>query len=254
MMTTGAPCDQDGGFVPPNDPPPPYRPKPSIDDWTPYSSRAEFETAEFLYSHEQMSASNIDTLLNLWAATLAVHNDSPPFSNHTDLYSTIDASPLGDVAWENFSLTYNGVTPADNVPSWMSSEYDVWFRDPLKLVQNLLSNPDFDNEFDYAPLQEYDLDGKHRFQNLMSGDWAWKQAVSSHLPIYFVYVGLTFILRILSKTIPIPMAPCLYLSSSAAIKQLYQLLQAKMNTGLYISPSAISTTTFAEHIATVLCS
>jgi len=58
----------------------------------------------------------------------------------------------------------------------MDAEFDVWFRDPRTLVHNLLLNPDFDNEFDCAPLQEYDMDGNHRFENFMSGDWAWKQA------------------------------------------------------------------------------
>jgi hypothetical protein len=55
---------------------------------------------------------------------------------------------------------------------------EVWFRDPRSLVRNLLSNPGFDKEFDYAPFQEYDHKGNHQFQDFMSGDWAWKQAVS----------------------------------------------------------------------------
>ena len=36
-------------------------------------------------------------------------------------------SPLGDLPWEFFSLEYNGDLPEGNVPSWMSSEYNVWF-------------------------------------------------------------------------------------------------------------------------------
>ena len=63
----------------------------------------------------------------------------------------------------------------------MTAEFDMWFRDPRSLVHNLLSNPDFDKEFDYSPLQEYDLDGNHRYQDFMSGDWAWKQAACDHL-------------------------------------------------------------------------
>jgi len=124
-----------------------------------------------------MSAGDIDYLLDIWAATLAPHRDSPPFKNHKDLYSTVDATPLGDVPWDSFSLKYNGTLPDGEVPSWMSSEYDVWFRDPRCLVQNLISNPDFLGEFDYSPLREYDADGNRRYQNFMSGNWAWKQAV-----------------------------------------------------------------------------
>jgi len=37
----------------------------------------------------------------------------------------------------------------------MTSEYDVWFRNPRLLVHHILSNPDFDGKIDYAPVQEY---------------------------------------------------------------------------------------------------
>ena len=127
-----------------------------------------------------MSAGNIDILLDLWAASLFKHDDQPPFASHQDLYDTIDATPLGDVPWDNFSVRYNGIRPESEVLSWMDASFEVWYRNPRTLVQNMLSNPDFDNEFDYAPLQEHDLDGNHRFQNFMSGNWAWKQAVSKH--------------------------------------------------------------------------
>jgi hypothetical protein len=118
-----------------------------------------------------MSAGDINSLLSLWAASLAVHGDEPPFSSAIDMY---------DLAWESFSLEYNGTQPVDNIPSWMEAEYDVWFRDPQILIHNLLSNLDFKSNFDYAPFQERTTDGTHRFQDFMSGNWAWTQAVSHH--------------------------------------------------------------------------
>jgi len=175
---SGQICDEDGDNVPLNTPPPPQETNNGPDDWTPYSSRLDFEMADFLYRRNQMSGPDIDVLLNLWAASLAPHNDTPPFNNHERMYETIDATSLGDVAWQSFSLKYNGELAGDNIPAWMTDEHEVWFRYPRELVQNLLSNPDFDGEFDYSPLQEYDTAGNHRFQNFMSGDWAWKQAVS----------------------------------------------------------------------------
>lgn len=179
MCTIGEPCDAYGNFVPLADPPPPRDSQPDEGDWFPYESRAEFQTADLLFTREQMSAGNIDELMNILAATLAVHGDSPPFNKHGDLYSTIDSTPLGDVAWDNFTLKYNGDQPATDVPEWMTAEYPIWFRDPRQLVQNILSNPDIDGEIDYAPFQEHDMVGNHRFQDLMSGNWAWRQAVSS---------------------------------------------------------------------------
>jgi Plavaka transposase len=137
-----------------------------------------------------MSAGDINFLLTLWAASLAVHNDKPPFSKATKLYGTIDSTPLGDVTWESFALQYNGPQPVGNTPSWMQAEYDVWFRDPHTLVQNLLSNPDFKSGFDYVPYQEHTTDGVHRFRDFMSGNWAWNQAVGIQRSLY----GLVLIL------------------------------------------------------------
>jgi hypothetical protein len=136
-----------------------------------------------------MSAGNIDTILSLWAASLAQHNASAPFSNHNDLYNTIDSTPLGNVPWQSFNLHYEGERPNGDIPTWMDSQFEVWFRDPRTLVQNMIANPDFDHEFDCSPFQEYDTAGdNHRFQDFMSGNWAWKQAVNSTLLMQFVFL------------------------------------------------------------------
>ena len=70
----GQPCSEDGVDLPLNTPPPPRHKDHDSDDWTPYEDRIEFETAQFLYCRTQMSASNIDTLLDLWASTLLKHD------------------------------------------------------------------------------------------------------------------------------------------------------------------------------------
>jgi Plavaka transposase len=138
-----------------------------------------------------MSAGHIDDLLELWAASLARHDDEAPFNSHRDLYETIDSTALGDVQWENFTLRYNNNLPDGEAPSWMQAEYDVWYRDPRTIIKNLLSNPDFDNEFDYSPVQEYDMEGNRRFHDFMTGDWAWKQAVRSSFitPLHPFYIA-----------------------------------------------------------------
>ncbi len=178
MLFVGRICDESGNDIPPDAPSPCRNPDKEPDDWTPYDSRLQFEVADFLFRRNQMSAGDINVLLGLWAASLAVHNDKPPLSKATHVYDTIDSTPLGDVTWESFSLKYNGIRPEENIPSWMQAEYDVWFRDPRILIHNLLSNPDFKSDFDYVPFQEHTSDGAHRFQDFMSGNWAWNQAVS----------------------------------------------------------------------------
>jgi hypothetical protein len=88
--------------------------------------------------------------------------------------------PCGDVEWDNFDVSYKGKIPNGPHPPWMDVEHRIWFRDPEVLVRNLIANPDFVDEFDYVPYHEY-YQGRHRFSDFMSGDWAWKLAVSKHL-------------------------------------------------------------------------
>ena len=76
----------------------------------------------------------------------------PPFSTSTEMYNTINTTPLGDIPWQSTSLQYDGAKPVSKVPSWMKSNYDIWFQDPHAPVLNLLSNPGFYHEFDYALL------------------------------------------------------------------------------------------------------
>jgi Plavaka transposase len=187
MLLAAVPCDQYGNDLPPNAPPPPL-PERSPDDWTPYGNRADFEFADFIYRRNQMSATDIDVLLDLWASKVFQHGDSPPFATHNDLYDTIDASPLGDVPWQSFTVNYTGQRPErGRIPPWMGAEFEVWFRDPLTIVHNLLANPEFDRQFDYTPMQEFmasDSDSEadnRRFKNFFSGDWVWEQAVNDPL-------------------------------------------------------------------------
>lgn len=180
-------CNEAGDFIDPAAPPP-LRSKQSSNDWTPYRNRLEFETAQFLFSQEEMSAKKIDTLLHLWGTSLAVHGGVPPFANHQDLYNTIDATPLGDVPWSSHSIGYVGDRSGGTAP-WMDATYEVHFRDPRRLAWNILKNPDFKDEIDYTPYREWEERSSgtynRRWRDLMSADWAWDQAV--RIPDFIKY-------------------------------------------------------------------
>jgi len=150
-----------------------------VNPWYPYQNRIQFETAHLFYKESQLSARQIDKFLALWQATLAMYGGNALFKDHHDLYATIDATPLGDILWKSFTVSYEGAGPDNGKPRppWMDDVYEVWFRDPRLLVQGIISNPDFASEFNYAPYHEY-LDKVHQYQGMMSGNWAWRQAVS----------------------------------------------------------------------------
>ncbi|KAJ7511317.1 hypothetical protein B0H11DRAFT_2387035 [Mycena galericulata] len=173
VRLNGRMCDREGNFLLPNTPPPSQE-RPPPDDFTPYASREDFELADLLYRRVQMSGGAIDELMQNWAAR-PVSSGDPPFADHEDLYNTIDATEIGHVPWESFSVKYNQpIEPGDTTP-WKAQEYMVHFRDPRLILQQQLANPDFKGEMDFAPKQVF-VDGSREYEDFMSGNWAWRQA------------------------------------------------------------------------------
>ena len=108
-------------------------------------------------------------------------------ADHEELYDTIDSIEHADIEWQAFIVTYAGPLPEDSpAPSWMTEEYTVWFRCPRKVLHTQLGNPDFKGEMDFTPKRVYH--GEDRvYQDFMSGDWCWDQAVS----ILFIFLVLS---------------------------------------------------------------
>lgn len=145
-------------------------------DWYPFENQVQFEVADFLYHRAQLSAGNIDSLMAIWKASLAARTDTQaPFLDSNHMYRCISAIPYSRIEWQSFTLTYS--QDVELRQPWMDDSQIIWYRDPLEVLRSIIGNPAFDGEFDYVPYQEY-IDGIHHFQNFMSGDWAWTQAVS----------------------------------------------------------------------------
>ncbi|KAG0699194.1 hypothetical protein DFH29DRAFT_983604 [Suillus ampliporus] len=142
--------------------PPPLLSDKAPDDWTPYRSQAH----------------SIDHLLNIWAASLIqAGSKTTLFSDHQGIYKTIDNTPIGNVKWQSFSVKYTGTIPDEGATPWMADSHDVWFHDPRDVVWNMLANPDYAIEIDLKPYCEFATDNnERRWQDFMSGDWAWSQA------------------------------------------------------------------------------
>jgi len=140
-----------------------------------------------------MSHGNIDVLMRLWASTTADH--CAPFENHQDMLKTIDSIQDGDTPWHSFSAKYSGVHPSTKPPDWMTKEYTVYYRNPLIVLRNMISNPSFNGNFDYSPYTEFEGDVRRR-SDVMSGDWVWEQAVRLRSPSMHVPHNLYRLFRI----------------------------------------------------------
>ncbi|KAI9432827.1 hypothetical protein H4582DRAFT_1791564, partial [Lactarius indigo] len=117
------------GFDLPKDTPPtPEEPR-ANDDFFPYSSRAEFELADFLFRRVQMARAKISDLMDIWATYQQIYEIDPtygpPFSSAQDLYNTIDSTEIGSVAWQAFSVEFDGDATGDSAPPWMSRSRDI---------------------------------------------------------------------------------------------------------------------------------
>ena len=157
--------------------PPTPPPSKSNDDWTPFLSHAGFKLSEILYTTATLSHNTIDQLLNLWSTTLIPHNDSPPLIDHNDLHATIDAIKLGHVPWQSYIARYNGLRPENGPPpEWMTTNYQVWYRDPRSIIHSIFANPDLAGNMDYVPYHQFEND-EWRYCDFMSGNWAWRQCI-----------------------------------------------------------------------------
>ena len=126
---------------------------------------SQFELADFLYRHNQMSEGDMDFLLDIINALLMSHDGKVLFCHHTNMQDIIDATTVGKASWDNFTLNHNSPLPEgvsqEDIPQWMTEEHEVWYHNPVILLENLLSNPDFKDEFDYVPYQEHTVDSSH---------------------------------------------------------------------------------------------
>ncbi len=113
-----------GNPLSPGAPPPPWEER-SPSNYSPFSLRESFLLADLLFRRAQMSAGNIDDLME-YITCLVPPDRDPPFSDSRDLYETIDAAKLGQVPWHSFTLSYQPKEGENisNVP-WKSKTFEV---------------------------------------------------------------------------------------------------------------------------------
>ena len=59
----------------------------------------------------------------------------------------------------------------------MEETYELNARDVMVVLEHQLADPAFAGQFETTPYEEYDHAGDHVYSNLMSGHWAYEEAV-----------------------------------------------------------------------------
>jgi hypothetical protein len=194
--------------------PPHTRPSPTTaantdnaNPWEPFNSRIEFDFAHYHFVEAQHSARKIDRALDLWAASVMRYGGDAPWKDSTELYATIDAIQDGDLPWKVYHVRYGGPHPPGTPPKWMTETYELCTRDSRRLLHHQLSTAEFRDKFNVAPYRQVNNKGVRTWSNLMSADWAWKQAVCD-MDLKFIKIDTSFA-RTRSQKMNQHMGPCL---------------------------------------------
>ncbi|KAM6491514.1 hypothetical protein JOM56_013083 [Amanita muscaria] len=175
------PTDRLGTSLPPNASPPPVFAKDATPEnpWHPFPNRVlwAFAWREFMevQASEAQITQGLDILEAMSLLSSGGNTNNVPWRNVQDMYSTIDKIREGHVPWKRTYFQYTGALPPDP-PRWMQEKYELCYRDLRLLLHKQLSSPDFRDLFDYVPYHLFSDAGDRYWSNLMSAEWAWKQA------------------------------------------------------------------------------
>jgi hypothetical protein len=111
----------------------------------------------------------------------------PSYRSNYKFLKMIDELPTGP-EWSCRLIRVHGdVGPVENdgfenppAPDDESEELELWMRDPVACIQELIGNPAFERNLAYTPEKVYvDQEGRtRRYDEMWTGDWWWKTQVS----------------------------------------------------------------------------
>jgi Plavaka transposase len=186
--------DQAGIPLAPGSPPPPRQPADAMpsNPWHPFPDRFAFEFAKHHFSELQSSETQINWALDHWMAErirCQGRVEDLPWTKAQDMYNTIDSIKEGPSAWRTVNFCFTGPRPQETPPKWMLQTYELVFRNAQTILLDQISRPKLDGHFDYSPYIQFDEKGQRVWSNLMSGTWAWDEAVR----LYFTICGYSLI-------------------------------------------------------------
>jgi hypothetical protein len=93
----------------------------------------------------------------------------------------IDALPTQVAAWTLDIITSEGDRRNEDGELMPPEILELWLRDPVECVRELMGNPMFKDVLKYAPKKAYlDPEGKNRiYDEMWSADWWWDTQVSN---------------------------------------------------------------------------
>ncbi|KAI0690630.1 hypothetical protein BC835DRAFT_1280656 [Cytidiella melzeri] len=156
--------------------------------WGSFDSEEDWELAKWLVTN--VGHAQAESFLKLGIVSARA---GPAYTNKSKLYQAVDALPSGP-GWKCQELVQTGdLVDAEGRP--LTESLELWFRDPIDCVRELLGNPMFKNLLAYAPERVYrDSQGRVRhIDETWTANWWWevqdaRRSPSMHGTILIGYI------------------------------------------------------------------
>ncbi|THH17858.1 hypothetical protein EUX98_g9049 [Antrodiella citrinella] len=135
----------------------------------PFEDEDDWELGRFLM--DNLGQKKTDEFLRLHKVKDGAR---PSFKSNKSLKEKIDSLPQGP-EWKHEYVQVSG-NVEDEDGNMMEEELELWSRNPVECVRELIGNPMFDGRMAYAPEQVFaEMDGDERIHDEMwTGNWWWK--------------------------------------------------------------------------------
>ncbi|KAG1886255.1 hypothetical protein F4604DRAFT_1969781 [Suillus subluteus] len=136
------------------------------DRWSPFEDAEEWDLAEWLVKN--LGQTCTDEFLKL---PITQNHMKLSFHNNRSFLQRVDALPRGP-GWSCRKVTVRG-NKEDEFGAPLEEEVELWSRDPVECVQELIGNPFFKADMAYSPAKAYaDRAGQHRvIDEMWMADW-----------------------------------------------------------------------------------
>ncbi|KDQ15498.1 hypothetical protein BOTBODRAFT_108756 [Botryobasidium botryosum FD-172 SS1] len=97
------------------------------------------------------------------------------FKGKRAFYKHVDKLPVDGPGWNSEEITITGDKPDPSTGGKLTETVEVWWRDPVDCIEELIGNPMFKNFMGYAPLKEYKdkLKNDQLFNEMWTTNWWW---------------------------------------------------------------------------------
>ena len=104
----------------------------------------------------------------------------PTFGSNKSFLKKIDELPTQAAKWSCDIIMSPGNQFTDEGQRVPPERLELWRRDPVECIKELMGNPIFEKSLEYAPQKHYmDKDGNNRvFDEMCTGDWWWDTQVN----------------------------------------------------------------------------